>query len=165
MAFQTAAGARQRHSLRPEKLLAMALLCSWLRIFGSTGQHHSRSFWIRADAVPFWKGLGGLATGGCSADFRHGTWFEGKEGLGLEKSWRLLKLLVPKMSEMVAKYSGGRLSRFLISRTSGCASDVCSNCRFGSKLDSVNCSSFLTSSLPPSERCSDCLHSLQVGGS
>lgn len=46
-------------------------LCSWLPIFGRAGQQHSGSFQIGANAVPFWKGLGGLATGSFSADFRH----------------------------------------------------------------------------------------------
>lgn len=54
VAFQTAAGAGQRHRLGPE-LLATALRLAVRP--GQPGQHRSRSCPSRADAVPFWKGL------------------------------------------------------------------------------------------------------------
>lgn len=56
VAFQTAAGAGQRHRFGPELLATARRLAVRPR---QAGQHRSRSLRFRADAVPFWKGSGG----------------------------------------------------------------------------------------------------------
>ncbi|XP_017905763.1 PREDICTED: uncharacterized protein LOC108636358 [Capra hircus] len=56
VAFQTAAGAGQRHRFGPELLATARRLAVRPR---QAGQHRSRSLRFRADTVPFWKGSGG----------------------------------------------------------------------------------------------------------
>lgn len=56
VAFQTAAGAGQRHSLGPELLATAPRLAVRPR---QSGQAPQPELPVRADAVPFWKGRGG----------------------------------------------------------------------------------------------------------
>lgn len=77
VAFQTAAGAGQRLSLRPEKLLPTTPVhSSQLALLLAA---HPWQFWpVPQPKLPDWsrrcsllEGPWGLATGGCSSDFRH----------------------------------------------------------------------------------------------
>lgn len=103
VAFQTAAGAGQRHLFGPELLATARHLAMRPR---QAGQHRSLCLPFRADAVPFWKGSGGSQLTAPQQIWGKRSWFEGKEGVGLEKRWLLLITLVPEGGEI----DGGQIN-------------------------------------------------------
>ena len=89
VAFQTAAGAGQRHRFGPELLATARRLAVRPR---QAGQHRSRSLRFRADTVPFWKGSGGSQWTAPQQICGKRSSCEGKVGVGLEKGWLLLNV-------------------------------------------------------------------------
>ncbi|CAI9175353.1 unnamed protein product [Rangifer tarandus platyrhynchus] len=79
VAFQTAAGAGQRHRFGSELLATARRLAVRPR---QAGQHRSRSLRFRADAVPFWKGSGGSQWTAPQQIWGKRSWFEGKRSGG-----------------------------------------------------------------------------------
>lgn len=117
VAFQTAAGAGQRHRFGPELLATARRLAVRPR---QAGQHRSRSLRFRADAVPFWKGSGGSQWTALQQIWGKRSWCEGKVGVGLEKGCLLLITLVPEMGEIDGDQIKGRaMIPFGVTRISG----------------------------------------------
>ncbi|XDB46847.1 hypothetical protein AB1E18_000462 [Capra hircus] len=99
VAFQTAAGAGQRHRFGPELLATARRLAVRPR---QAGQHRSRSLRFRADTVPFWKGSGGSQWTAPQQICGKRSSCEGKVGVGLEKGWLLLITLVPELGRRIS---------------------------------------------------------------
>ena len=102
VAFQTAAGAGQRHRFGPELLATARRLAVRPR---QAGQHRIR---FRADTVPFWKGAGGSPWTAPQQIWGKRSSCEGKVGVGWEKGWLLLITLVPEVGEIDGDQIKGR---------------------------------------------------------